>query len=141
MGSRYMPLPLPFRCAGHNTLHAQHPAPCMVTTVLRSPPSKACEGVWAPLWTRQHLVPGGPDHTLTLKQWVLRAEAGTLFAGSHGGLPEGREKWQGRRGMEILGCFYPSSGQTTEPWLWEPHLSGADCSLMSPASTQVSSER
>mgnify|MGYP007134189978 CR=1 FL=1 len=40
---------------------------------------------------------------LTLKQWALRAEAGTLFAGSHGGLPEGREKWGW--GAEILGCL------------------------------------
>lgn len=74
----------------------------MVTTVLRSQLSKACEEVWAPLWTRQHLVPGGLNHTLTLKQWAIRAEAGTLFAGRHGGLPEGRGKCGG---VGILGFF------------------------------------
>lgn len=89
-----MLLPLPLGYAGHNTLHAQHPAPCMVTTVLYPLPSKTCKWVWALLCPRQHLVPGGLDHMLTLKQWALRSEARTLFAGSHGGLPEGRGKWE-----------------------------------------------
>ena len=38
---------------------------------------------------------------LTLEQWVLRADAGTLFAGSHGGLPGGR----GNR-RKTLGALY-----------------------------------
>lgn len=118
-GLRHVPLPLPFQCTGHNTLHAEHPAPCMVTTVLRSQLSKACEEVWAPLWTRQHLVPGGLNHTLTLKQWAIRAEAGTLLQeGTEGFLKE-----EMRRGGNPGILFSPAQGKPTEPWLWEPHLS------------------